>query len=247
MSHCFLVNQSVFFIPGEDKASPSVQILFTELRSHLPFYPARDDRPRFFVFILVVSVSAYHDQHSVIWKKKDNMRKRHVQCVKAVFSVLIDRKGGEAAPWLMPYHSCEEQWQSGHSCKLRPFLTGLFLEGAYIRRGLYTEGTLRFKIGQAYTWREICVSKSIGLAYSWKAIYVSNFQNVFKCQEWRGSTQTVINCDTFWLQTLGTHVIVLWRIQKLNMLLCRFCFVLCCIWGHFPSINPRGFVFGEAI
>ena len=28
----------------------------------------------------------------------------------------------------------------------RPFLRGLFLEGAYIRRGLSTEGNLRFKI-----------------------------------------------------------------------------------------------------
>ena len=40
--------------------------------------------------------------------------------------------------------------------------------GAYIRRGLYTEGNLRFKIGQAYTGGEIYVSKSIGLAYAWK-------------------------------------------------------------------------------
>ena len=260
MSHCFLVNQSVFFIPGEDKALSSVQILFTELRSHLPFCPARDDRPRFFVFILVVSVSAYHDQHSVIWKK-DNTRKRHVQWVKAVFSVLIDRKGGEAAPWLMPHHSCEEEWQSGHSCKLRPFLTGLFLEGAYIRRGLYTEGTLRFKIGQAYTWREICVSKSIGLAYSWKEIYVSNLQKVFteprledvdlskmwpykyfvhmdrgnQGQKWRGTTQTAINCDTFWLQTLGRH-----EIQKFIYYCTVFALFYFVFEGTFQVQAPRG-------
>ena len=65
MPHRLLVNRSVFFIPREYKALPSVQILFTKLRSHLPFCPARDDRPRFFVFILVVTVSAYHDQHFV--------------------------------------------------------------------------------------------------------------------------------------------------------------------------------------
>ena len=148
MSHCFLVNQSVFFIPGEDKALSSVQILFTELRSHLPFCPARDDRPRFFVFILVVSVSAYHDQHSVIWKK-DNTRKRHVQWVKAVFSVLIDRKGGEAAPWLMPHHSCEEEWHQDTLANWGPFWR------AYFWRGLI--------FGGAYIRKELCVSKSARL------------------------------------------------------------------------------------
>ena len=33
-------------------------------------------------------------------------------------------------------------------------------------RGLYTEGSLSFKIGWAYIWREIYISKLIGLAYS---------------------------------------------------------------------------------
>ena len=41
-------------------------------------------------------------------------------------------------------------------------------------RGLYTEGSLRYKIGWAFTWRENGVSKSIGLAYSWKEIYDSS-------------------------------------------------------------------------
>ena len=40
----------------------------------------------------------------------------------------------------------------------RPFLRGLFLEGAYIQRGLCTEGSLRLKIDWA-------------IAYSWKEIY----------------------------------------------------------------------------
>ena len=42
---------------------------------------------------------------------------------------------------------------------------------------LYMKGNLRFKIGQAYTWREIWVSKTIGLAYcTWKETYVANLQ-----------------------------------------------------------------------
>ena len=69
MPHCFLVNHSVFFIPREDKALPSIQILFTELWSYLPSRPARDNRPRFFVFISVITVSAYHDQHVIILSK----------------------------------------------------------------------------------------------------------------------------------------------------------------------------------
>ena len=51
--------------------------------------------------------------------------------------------------------------------------------GAFIRRGLCTEGHLRFQIGYAYNGREICVLKSTGLAYSWKLIYVSNLQRCF--------------------------------------------------------------------
>ena len=39
------------------------------------------------------------------------------------------------------------------------------------------EGNLRFN--QAYTAREIYVSKSIWLAYSWKEIYASNLQKLF--------------------------------------------------------------------
>ena len=63
----------------------------------------------------------------------------------------------------------------------------IFLSRAYFWRGfiysggggcLYTEGNLCFKIGLAYTWREICVSKSIGLAYWWKEIaLMSRYSN----------------------------------------------------------------------
>ena len=69
MPHRFLVDHSVFFIPREDKALPSIHILLTELWSHLPSRPARDNRPRFFVFISVITVSAYHDQHVIILSK----------------------------------------------------------------------------------------------------------------------------------------------------------------------------------
>ena len=69
MPHCFLVDHSVFFIPREDEALPSIHILLMELWSHLPSHPGRDDRPRFFVFISVITISAYHDQHVIILSK----------------------------------------------------------------------------------------------------------------------------------------------------------------------------------
>ena len=46
-------------------------------------------------------------------------------------------------------------------------------------RGSYIERNLLLKISQAYTGKEIYVSKLIGLAHSWKEIYVSNFQKAF--------------------------------------------------------------------
>ena len=45
--------------------------------------------------------------------------------------------------------------------------------------GLCMEGNLHYKIGKAYTWSKMCISKSIGLPYSWKEIYVSNFAQSF--------------------------------------------------------------------
>ena len=54
------------------------------------------------------------------------------------------------------------------------FFKGLFC-GGYFWRGLYSEGLIyegkfAFQNRLAYSWREICVSKSIGLAYSWKEL-----------------------------------------------------------------------------
>ena len=96
--------------------------------------------------------------------------------------------------------------------------------------------------GGAYIRREVCVSKSaIGSRNLRLKIYVSNLQNVltetclededlsktYPCkyfvymnrgnqsQEWRGTTQTAINCDSFWLQTLGRHVTVLYKYKNL--------------------------------
>ena len=67
------------------------------------------------------------------------------------------------------------------------------------------------KIGQAYTRRETCVSKSIRLAYSWKEMCVAGFTearledvDLSKTQSYkyfvymdRGTTQTAINLSTF--------------------------------------------------
>ena len=107
----------------------------------------------------------------------------------------------------------------------RPFLRGLFLEGVIFGGANKRREVCVSKSARLQTWREMCVSKSIGLAYSWKEIYVSNSQKVFpetrledvdlsktwpykyfvhmdrenQGQAWRGTTQTAINCDTFWL------------------------------------------------
>ena len=62
--------------------------------------------------------------------------------------------------------------------KIPKIISGAYSFQRPFLRGLYWEGNLSFKIGQAYTWREICVSKSRGLAYSQKEIYVSNLQKV---------------------------------------------------------------------
>ena len=56
--------------------------------------------------------------------------------------------------------------------KIPKIISGAYSFQRPFLRGLYWEGNLRFKIGQAYTWREICVSKSRGLAYSQKEMYV---------------------------------------------------------------------------
>ena len=63
-------------------------------------------------------------------------------------------------------------------------------------------------------------------------------------QEWRGTTQTAMNCDTFWLQSFGTRFLAN---TKIYMFLCCFCFVLIFIWEQFPRTSSRGLIFGGAI
>ena len=59
-------------------------------------------------------------------------------------------------------------------------------------------------------------------------------------QEWRGTTQTAINCDTFWLQTLGRHEIVLWQIQKFICYCTVFALFYFVFEGTFQVQAPRG-------
>ena len=94
---------------------------------------------------------------------------------------------------------------------------GLYFSKALVLGGVYTEDNLLLKIGQAYTRWETCVSKSIRLAYSWKEMCVAGFTearledvDLSKTQPYkyfvymdRGTTQTAINLNTFWLQSFG--------------------------------------------
>ena len=148
-------------------------------------------------------------------------------------------------------HVKSNKWGYRKTPKISP---GPYIFQRAFWRGLYTEGNLCFKIGYDYIWRKIGISKSIGLAYSWKEIYFSNLPKGFTetrsedvdlsktkpcnyfvymdrenpSQEW--TVVTVINCDTFWLQSFGTR----------NSYLANTRIVLHCIWGQFPSTNPRG-------
>ena len=66
------------------------------------------------------------------------------------------------ATWNLPYNS--ENKLRRLSLSKGALFKRLIFGGAYIRRSLYTEGSFRLKIGQAYillTGREICVSKSV--------------------------------------------------------------------------------------
>ena len=68
-----------------------------------------------------------------------------------------------------------------HTVKFAKISPGTYMFQRPFLRGLCMEGNLCFKTGQAYTWRETCISKSIWLAYSWKEIliYLSNLQKGF--------------------------------------------------------------------
>ena len=53
----------------------------------------------------------------------------------------------------------------------RPFLKGLFLEGLYIRRGLSTEGNLRFKID----WASLMVGSKFTVLAMFYFVFEGNF------------------------------------------------------------------------
>ena len=54
----------------------------------------------------------------------------------------------------------------------RPFLRGLFFGGAYIRRGLSTEGNLRFKID----WASLIVGRKFIVFVLFYFVFEGNFQ-----------------------------------------------------------------------
>ena len=51
--------------------------------------------------------------------------------------------------------------------------------------------------------------------------------------------ETAMNCGIFWLQSIGTRNSSLANTET-HMLLYRYCLVLLCIWGQFPSTTPGG-------
>ena len=60
------------------------------------------------------------------------------------------------------------------------------------------------------------------------------------------SQEIAMNCGTFWVQSIGTRNSSLANTET-YMLLYRYCLVLLCIWGQFPSTSPWGLIFGGAI
>ena len=60
------------------------------------------------------------------------------------------------------------------------------------------------------------------------------------------TTQTVIYCDIFWLQSFGIRNSYLAH-ADIYVLPYSFCFALFWIWGKFPSTSPQRPVFGGAI
>lgn len=64
--------------------------------------------------------------------------------------------------------------------------------------------------------------------------------------EW--TTQTGINCDTFWLQPFGTRKSSLVQKKKKRVTLSLLlCFILYFVIWQFPSISSLGIIFGGAI
>ena len=63
MQQCFFVNWSVTIVPREDKALPSIQVFFAELRRNFSPSPARQERTLFLSRILVVVITSDNNEY----------------------------------------------------------------------------------------------------------------------------------------------------------------------------------------
>ena len=82
--------------------------------------------------------------------------------------------------------------------------------------------------------------EDVDLSKTWPYKYFVHMDRGNQGQKWRGTTQTAINCDTFWLQTLGRHEIVLWQIQKFICYCTVFALFYFVFEGTFQVQAPRG-------
>ena len=63
MQQSFFVNWSVTIVPREDKALPSIQVFFAELRRNFPPSPARQEGTLFLSRVLVVVITTDNDEY----------------------------------------------------------------------------------------------------------------------------------------------------------------------------------------
>ena len=63
MQQCFFVNWSATIVPREDKALPSIQVFFAELRRNLPPSPARQEGTLFLRRVLVVVITTDNNEY----------------------------------------------------------------------------------------------------------------------------------------------------------------------------------------
>ena len=63
MQQCFYVNWSVTIVPREDKALPSIQVFFAELRRNFSQSPTRQERTLFLSSVLVVVITTDNDEY----------------------------------------------------------------------------------------------------------------------------------------------------------------------------------------
>ena len=63
MQQCFFVNWSVTMVPREDKALPSIQVFFAELRRNFSPSPARQEGTLFLSMVLVVVITTDNNEY----------------------------------------------------------------------------------------------------------------------------------------------------------------------------------------